>query len=369
VDCQDGRCIRDQAGACCDNNGCLSQGGRTACSATSNTCGCPANAPRACANNVCIPNSQCCNCGGPCSTCNAATGVCGTVPNGQPGSCGGGQVCQNGACVLNNVGLGQQCNTAANNCSVGTCVGGICQCSGGTTACNGRCVSTQTDGANCGACGVTCGALGCSAGRCNCPAGQTFSGGACRLNDGQACTPNGGTPCLNGCTAWFTDRDGDGFGDSATAAVNRCGTTPPATTPAGGGSFVRQGGDCCDIAGNEDAANAFPGQTQRFFLPALPAQCVRSAATDHDYNCNGRNDGLQIIDCTRRSQANCAISNIVPSPQVDIQVSAEHPDGSVVCGISAGPGTCAFFTADNPSPFGQAGCAPDQVGFTGLSCN
>jgi hypothetical protein len=284
-----------------------------------------------------------------------------------------------GTCVFNNVGLGQACNVQANNCSVGSCVAGSCACSGtNPNACGGtRCVNFQTDSTNCGACGVTC-PMGCSAGRCICPAGQSFSGGSCRLNDGQVCTPNGGTPCINGCTPWFTDRDGDGFGDSNTAAVNRCGATPPGT-PAGGGTFVREGGDCCDIAGNEDAANAHPGQTARFFLPALPAQCARSTASDHDYNCNGRNDGIPIIDCRARSQANCAIGNstsgnqpgdIVPSPQVDIQVDPiTHPDGSVVCGISAGPGTCAFFTDDNPSPFGLTGCAPDTVGFTGLSCN
>ena len=366
VDCQDTRCITDQAGACCDNNGCS---GNKTCNGATDLCGCPGTAPRDCGNNRCIASNQCCSTPNACQTCNGTTGVLQNIANGQPGNCTGGQVCQNGACILNNVGLGQQCSTAANNCSVGSCVAGTCQCSGtNPNACGGnRCVNFQTDSANCGACGVTCGTLGCSAGRCNCPGGQTFSAGACRLNDGQVCTP-GGTPCTNGCTAWFTDRDGDGFGDSATAAVNRCGTTSPGT-PAGGGTFVRQGGDCCDIAGNEEAANAHPGQTQTFFLPGLPAQCARSAATDHDFNCNGRNDGLQIVDCTRRSQANCAISNIVPSPQVDIQVGAEHPDGSIVCGVSAGPGTCAFFTADNPSPFGLTGCAPDNVGFTGLSCN
>jgi hypothetical protein len=117
---------------------------------------------------------------------------------------------------------------------------------------------------------VTCGVLGCSAGRCNCPPGQTFSGGSCRLNDGQACTPGGGTLCINGCTQWFTDGDGDGFGAN-TATVNRCGTTPP-----GGGTFVRQGGDCCDTD-----SDANPGQTASFSrvrrgCPGPPG----------DFNCN-----------------------------------------------------------------------------------
>jgi hypothetical protein len=324
VDCEDGRCIRDQAGACCDNNGCLTTGGRTSCNATSNVCQCPANAPRACGND-CIPNSQCCNCGGPCSTCNTNTGVCGTVANGQPGNCGGGQVCQNGSCILNNVGLGQQCNTAANNCLVGTCTAGICQCPGGTAPCNGRCVNTQTDGANCGSCGVSCGTLGCTAGRCNCPPGQTFSGGSCRLNDGQACTP-GGTPCVNGCTQWFTDSDSDGFGNPNTA-ISRCGLTAP-----GGGTFVRQGGDCCD-----SDANANPNQTQSFVT-------ARSGCGGFDFNCNGREEqtfrgtGGGLINTILTGFQSCA--NVGAPPCNGSTVTLIWPGGQPApCGSTAAQGT------------------------------
>jgi hypothetical protein len=280
LDCQDGRCIRDQAGACCDADGCLTAGGRSSCNSTSSTCVCPASASRDCGNNVCIPAAQCCDCGGPCQQCN--NGICSQIASGQRGNCVNGQVCnQQGTCVLNNVGLGQACNNQANNCSVGSCVAGTCQCSGtNPNACGGnRCVNFQTDGANCGGCGVSCGNLGCSAGRCNCPAGQTFSGGSCRLNDGQACTLGGGTPCVNGCTQWFTDRDGDGFGNSNVAAVNRCGNAAPGV-PAGGGTFVRLDGDCCDTD-----ADANPDETASFSrvrsgCPGLPG----------DFNCDGRED-------------------------------------------------------------------------------
>jgi len=299
VDCQDGRCIRDQAGACCDADGCSTTGGRTSCNSTSNSCVCPASAPRDCGNDVCVPNAQCCNCTGPCQQC--SNGTCSQVASGGRGNCGNGQVCnQQGTCVFNNVGLGQACNVQANNCSAGSCVGGTCQCSGNNpNACGGnRCVNFQTDGANCGACGVSCGNLGCNGrGQCNCPAGQTSSAGSCRLNDGQACTP-GGTPCLNGCTQWFRDNDGDGFG--AGAAVSVCGTAAPA-----GGRFVRQGNDCCDSDGL-----AFLGQTQSF-------TSSRSGCGGFDFNCDGREEPT-----FRGLGGGAVISNILTGFQTCADVGA-----------------------------------------------
>jgi len=97
------------------------------------------------------------------------------------------------------------------------------------------------------------------------------------LNDGQGCTPNGGTPCLNGCTQWFTDHDKDGFGDPNIRTVNTCGTAPPGTPP-GGGQFVRQSGDCCDTD-----PNAKPGQPGDFVTPR-GGGCPGPA---FDYNCSG----------------------------------------------------------------------------------
>jgi hypothetical protein len=378
VDCQDGRCIANRAGACCDDNGC---DGNKVCSANNGLCGCPSNAPRDCGGNVCIPNSQCCNCGGPCSTCNTTTGTCGQVPNGQAGQCGGGQVCQNGACVLNNVGLGQACNVAANNCSVGACTGGTCQCPAATpNACGGnRCVNFNTDPSNCGGCGNACGTLGCNGrGVCNCPSGQEFvAGSGCRLSDGQTCTPGTGVACRSTCVSWFADCDSDNFPASATPETSRCGSVAPAgtprTCPVGSGQFVQrdvQGRlDCCD-----SSASAFPGQPMRFGN-TLPPECIRSDAADHDWNCNGRNEGALTRNCSAHTQLDCraGVTNtgqntgdIVPTPQVD---TGDVPDGQLFCGSSVGPGTCAFFTDANPSPFGLTGCAPDVVGFTQLPCN
>jgi hypothetical protein len=101
------------------------------------------------------------------------------------------------------------------------------------------------------------------------------------LNDGQACTPGGGTPCLNGCTTWFTDRDGDGFGDANVPAVNSCGAAAPGA-PAGG-VFVRQGNDCCDT---DPLAN--PNQTDSFST-LRSGNCPGPAG---DFNCDGNEDKI-----------------------------------------------------------------------------
>jgi hypothetical protein len=135
--------------------------------------------------------------------------------------------------------------------------------------------------------------------------------------------------------------------------------------------------DCCDSDNR-----AKPGQTAKF-AETLPAECIRSANANYDWNCNGRNDGAQVVDCTTRNQANCAIGNnglnpgaganagdIVPIPQVD--VSSDHLPGEILCGNSVSPGRCAFFATDTPNA-GQGlctiGCCPTDLGFSVISCN
>ncbi len=400
IDCGGGLCALDRANACCpetpecgadrrfcdpaDNlcKECLNSaqcGANSVCSA--GACQCAPNT-RSCSDGRCIGATQCCDaCDGPCQSCNGSTGNCGTIAAGQAGRCPSGQVCgANGQCGFNNVGLGQACNVQANNCSVGTCVGGTCQCSGNTpNACGGACVNTMTDGANCGGCGVNCGALGCNGqGRCNCPPGQSFVVGAgCRLNDNEPCTPGQGVACASACNSWLRDCDADNFPASNTAVLSRCGPTrpagPPQACPAGGQFVLRdsQGRvDCCD-----SSADAFPGQTNKF-RTTLPAACIDANTTDYDFNCNGRNDGAPVVDCTLRNQANCAAGTGTDAFAPGAIVTHPHPanppsavEGAVLCGLSVSPGTCAFFSNADSSPFGIAGCAPDQAGFTQLPCN
>jgi hypothetical protein len=184
---------------------------------------------------------------------------------------------------------------------------------------------------DCGGCGVNCGNLGCNGqGQCNCPAGQTSSGGSCRLNDGQACTVGGGTPCLNGCTQWFSDGDSDGFGNSNTA-ISRCGTAPPA-----GGSFVRQGGDCCDTDGL-----AFPGQTQSFVTG-------RNGCGGFDFNCNNREEptfravgGGAVINNILTGFQTCA--DVGAPPCNDSNVTLIWPGGRAApCGTLGNGGSQCF---------------------------
>ena len=173
------------------------------------------------------------------------------------------------------------------------------------------------------------------------------------------------------CNSWLPDCDRDGFGNASSTAIRTCGATPPGTPSCAGGVFVQSQAtnDCCD-----SDANAKPGQTTRF-AETLPSACIRSASADHDWNCNGRNDGAPTRNCSLHGQFDCAAGatttgndprDIVPTPQVD---TGDVPDGTLLCGTSVGPGTCAFFTDANPSPFGLTGCAPDNVGFTQLRCN
>jgi hypothetical protein len=267
-------------------------------------CACGGTTPVACGNR-CIRTDQCCDnsrCNS-CQQCNTNTNTCGPLGAGQADRCPGAQFCN----------AQQQCVECNNNdpprCAQGVrqrCVNGIyqndacppglqcqgqgsCGCNTGTQ-CNNQCVNTETDAAHCGGCNNSCGSAGCSDGECNCPIGQEFIPNVgCRLSDGQACTPNQGVPCRNGCNRFLVDCDGDTFPRGDAGAVNRCGTTPPGERPAScpNGRFVVPGRplDCCDV-NQPFSADVHPEQTD-FFLEERPAVC---GGDRHDYNCDGTGD-------------------------------------------------------------------------------
>lgn len=114
-------------------------------------------------------------------------------------SCGAGELCSKGKCVLDCAGDETDCDGVCTNlhidfencgscgtvCDVGSaCTNGLC-CPDGQANCSGVCVDTQVDEENCGACGNPCnGGEYCSGGVCfpECAAGETQCGLAC-------CTP------------------------------------------------------------------------------------------------------------------------------------------------------------------------------------
>lgn len=84
---------------------------------------------------------------------------------------------------------------------------------------------------------------------------------------GEQCST--GADCASyDCLTMFSDADGDGFGNGA-SATGRCDGV--------GAGVVGNGSDCCD-----SDAYAFPGQTQYFQAP--------SNCGDHNYDCNGLTD-------------------------------------------------------------------------------
>ena len=158
--CQGGACTRKPAGAMCGDN-------------------------MECQSGSCL-NGRCCaeRCAGTCRTCNAGTmWRCGPVADGT--SCGGGQVCRNGACQSpcpdNQTMCGtmcvdlrtnpSHCGECRNACPSGRCVGGSCAgaCPDGEVVCPPRrqCVNLQNNRNNCGQCNRACPLLQvCRMGNC-----------------------------------------------------------------------------------------------------------------------------------------------------------------------------------------------------------
>jgi hypothetical protein len=89
---------------------------------------------------------------------------------------------------------------------------------------------------------------------------------SCRLKAMQACSSN--AECATGnCETFYVDRDGDGFGGSATLQL--CAPVG-AAAPTG---YVTASGDCCD---SDPSAN--PGQTNWF--------TTEDACGSWDFNCD-----------------------------------------------------------------------------------
>lgn len=241
LDCGGGVCVPDGEGACC-----------------------PGSAPEGChcdlADNLCkecLQNEHCtngpggslgqCNVDRTCSyPCEPGFKSCGVACIANAECCGGcaeAEQCQSGQCRIND---GATCSAGGTVCSSSNCSAGRC-------------------------CPLSCGGGGCNAeGSCECPNAEQFARGACRRVDGQTCTAN--EDCVNGCTDWFEDADGDGFGNPEGTFRRVCGPQAPAL------GVVSNGDDCCDVD-----ARIKPGQAESFrdFIRECPASWKF-----HDFDCS-----------------------------------------------------------------------------------
>jgi hypothetical protein len=312
LDCGRGQCFLDRANACCPEtpdcpaglpvcdgsvglcreclqaSDCTGAGTGQVASCTNFTCTYSCNTFggfKDCGGGRCVQSAQCCG-NQDCSNCQTCgnNGFCG-------GGCSAAQVCN----AFNNtcgppaaVGLGQQCNPQAQNCTAqpglscsnaGTCqctgagfrqcgntcaqveccadpdcntVGGDvcnngrCGCPAGQVDCGNGCTDTAIDPLNCGSCNSSCidpdgFQFTCAGGQCQCSSpNEAFVRGDCRFVDGQVC-PNDDLCAFSPCLPRFIDGDMDGVG--STILFLQCGSD---VTP----GFPLVGGDTDDADPN-----------------------------------------------------------------------------------------------------------------------
>jgi hypothetical protein len=232
-----------------------------------NAC-CPGSAPAGChcdlADNLCkecLTNEHCTN--GPAES----VGQC-NVDRTCSYACAPGFKSCEAACIAN-----AEC---CGGCAEGEqCASGLCRIDDGGACSPGgaACASSNCTSGRC--CPQSCGASGCNAeGSCDCPAFEQFARGACRRINGQSCANS--DQCVNGCTSWFEDSDGDGFGDPESTVRRVCGPQAPNV----GVTLVSNGDDCCDAS-----ALVRPTQTEGLAEFSLSAVCPASWK-NHDYDCD-----------------------------------------------------------------------------------
>jgi hypothetical protein len=289
-------------------------GNDASCNGTANEgCPCVGSAARSCADagalGACAAGTQSCAQGvwGACSIAPAAADTCtagnddncnGTANE----SCG----CLEGAtrsCA--DGGLVGKCATGTQTC---TAAGGWGACSIGPSAedtCdegnNDNCTGAANEGCLCinnvttRSCGV------CNDGTQTCTNGKT--------NQFSNCTGAVGIP-----TTFYRDRDGDGFGSSAT-------TTSCTGRPSG---YADQTGDCCDDAPDlAQAALIFPGQ------PTFFEDAATVCNVGWNYDCSS---GIEVSPATRGNS--CVAGTTYPTCATAVQTLTEANCGNTTAGCS-----------------------------------
>lgn len=138
---------------------------------------------------------------------------------------------------------------------------------------------------------------------------------------GEPCTTN--ADCASGgCTFWFIDSDGDGFGSGN--AIGACGLVQPNIRLLPGQTLVLDGGDCCP---------SDPGSHPGFTPPVLlPPQTEPDACGSFDRDCSGRvENSLQtVLDALGGPIASC---QAVPPSVCEATVERES-QGSLTPGFT-----------------------------------
>lgn len=202
---------------------------------------------------------------------------CGSAPT----DCSAQDTCNTqGQCAPNHHPMGTICGPLGGQCDVDDTCNGSGQCKRRFAPNGASCEDGQfcTDGDRCqgGQCvpGAprNCGQnRSCDEAQNICVDNRSGPGGPCSTN----------ADCASGgCTAWFIDSDGDGFGSGE--AIRACGNVPPDRRLLPNETLVLDQGDCCP-----SDPGTFPG----FVLsPLLPAQTQRDACGSFDRDCSGRED-------------------------------------------------------------------------------
>lgn len=293
-------------------------------------------------------------------------------------ACPSGQVCGNGACVVERcndqagtvcdgkcVDIGSDpvnCGACGKACPGGeVCFGGVCsgcQCQPPSICCNNACVDTFSDNANCGACGMAC---------------------------------NDGVVCSNGIC-----RDGGGnTGDGCVKSIDCAGTKPVCITKDAMGN-VWPGGYCTSVCNPQkndplDATNpACPGGMATCFGQGTQGACGLLCTDRHGaapclrmgYSCFQICQPTSLSQCDPTKPRACGmgktclrsgaddVGDCVPSCDIFVQVCPADMNGAMqtcLASLDTGEGGCVSPVGNPSGRDGDqcqalAGCAP------GLGC-
>lgn len=307
---------------------CTEPCGNGICAADESPCNCSADCPGCCSAADCAP------CASPCDGTTCDQGACLCLPNaGKNGaSCGGGKVCENGACKFPD--CDPPCG-ACKSCSNGGCATDHSQdglsCGANMVCSNGNCIDDCQPNAvqQCSGGDLywydSCGAKGSLSKSCACGC----SGSSCTT-----CCPNATKQCSGGDLYWYDSCGAKGSlfkscacGCSGSSCTTCC---PNSTKQCSGGDLYWY--DSCGVKGSlsQSCACGCSGTSCNSDTSSLSPKCPASSA-QASYTCTG---GVVMSICgTLGSDGK-------------LTVTAAKPDGSL---LGAGEYAVRVFDKDDSS--------------------